>query len=300
MKSSVCVWIAVASLALLGGCVTKGKYDDLKRQYDDARLHVGEQQQKIGSLEQALADEQRKLAELEQQHQALEQQRAALAQQGADKDAEIERLRAQGAQLSDQLAKVVKDRSALKQATDQLTRALTELAQRRAEAERRVAEYRNLLARFKTLIDAGKLEVKMTDGRMVLVLPTDVLFDTGSARLSKPGKEALVEVAQVLKDMHERRFQIEGHTDNVPIHNARYASNWELASARALGVVRAMTEAGMDGRLLSAASYGEFHPTASNDDDAGRAKNRRIEIVLVPDLSLLPGFEELNRAVQQH
>jgi chemotaxis protein MotB len=55
----------------------------------------------------------------------------------------------------------------------------------------------------------------------------------------------------------------------------------------------------MDGHLLSAASYGEYRPTAPNDDDAGRAKNRRIEIVLVPDLSLLPGFEELKRAVQQ-
>jgi chemotaxis protein MotB len=286
-------------LLLLASCVTQGKYDDLKKQYDDARQELGVRQQKIGSLEQAIGAEQAKGQQLEQKIAAAQQQLSALEQQLTNEDAEIARLRAEGKQQSDQLARVVKDRSALKQATDQLMQALAQLSARKAEADRRVAEYKSLLARFKGLIDAGKLQVKMADGRMVLELPTDVLFDTGSARLSKVGKEAIVEVAQVLRDMRERRFQIEGHTDNVPIHNDKYASNWELATGRALGVVRAMTEAGMDGHLLSAASYGEFHPVASNDDAAGRAKNRRIEIVLVPDLSMLPGFEELNRIVEQ-
>ncbi|MFI5307024.1 MAG: OmpA family protein [Polyangiales bacterium] len=283
---------------LLGGCVTQGKYDDLKRQYDEAREQLGAGQEKIGSLEQAIAAEQAQVKELREKIAQTEQQRAALQQQGMDKDGEIARLRNDGQQLTDQLAKVVKDRSALKESTDQLSRALRELALRKAEAERRIAEYRSLLVRFKNLIDAGKLQVKIVEGKMVLELPTDVLFDTGSARLSKPGKEALVEVAQVLEGMPDRRFQVEGHTDNVPIHNARYASNWELASGRALGVIRAMTEAGMDRQLLSGASYGEYHPVAGNDTDAGKAKNRRIEIVLVPDLSMLPGYDDLNHMVE--
>ena len=98
--------------------------------------------------------------------------------------------------------------------------------------------------------------------------------------------------------MPDRRYQIEGHTDNLPIHNSQYRSNWELAAARGLGVVRAMNEAGMDARLLSAASYGEFHPAASNETPDGRAENRRIEVILVPDLSRLPGYEELQQVVQ--
>jgi chemotaxis protein MotB len=197
------------------------------------------------------------------------------------------------------MAKLLKDRSQLKESTAQLQQALAELAKRKAEADKRVAEFKSLLAKFKALIDAGTLKVKIVDGRMVLALPTDILFDSGSAKLSKAGKQALQQVAAVLKDMRGRRFQVEGHTDNVPIRTAQYPSNWELSAARALGVIKAMTEAGMTGEALSAAGYGEHHPTAKNDGDAGRAENRRIEIVVVPDLSMLPGFEELKRVVER-
>jgi chemotaxis protein MotB len=81
--------------------------------------------------------------------------------------------------------------------------------------------------------------------------------------------------------------------------NAQFPSNWELASGRALVVVRAMAGAGMPADAVSAASYGEFHPVASNEDEIGRAANRRIEIVLLPDLSIVPGFDELQQAVTQ-
>ena len=117
-----------------------------------------------------------------------------------------------------------------------------------------------MLVRFKDLIDAGTLSVRVVDGRMVLALPTDVLFDSGSARLSKTGKEAAQQVGSVLAAMSRRRVQVEGHTDNMPIHNAQFASNWELASARALVVVRAMMQSGIPSDAVSAASYGEFHP----------------------------------------
>jgi chemotaxis protein MotB len=290
------VWTVVA---LCSGCVTQGKYDDLKKQYDTAQAELAMRQHQIGSLEQAIAAEQAKVQELEGAIAQAKQQLAALEQVRSDKEGEITRLEGEGKRLNDELAKVLKDRSSLKQSTEQLSQALIDLARRKAEAERRVAEYKGLLVKFKTLIDAGKLRVKMADGRMVLELPTDVLFDSGSARLLKPGKEAISEVAQVLKDLHERRFQVEGHTDNVPIHNAQYPSNWELAAARAQGVIRGLVEAGMEARLVSAASYGEYHPVATNETDPGRAQNRRIEIVLVPDLSMLPGFDELQRIVEQ-
>jgi chemotaxis protein MotB len=180
-----------------------------------------------------------------------------------------------------------------------LQEALAELSKRKAEAERRVNEFRDLLARFKSLIDAGKLSVKMVDGRMVLALPSDVLFDSGSATLSAGGAAAVAEVSTVLATMTDRRFQVEGHTDNVPIRTAAYPSNWELASARALGVVKAMVTAGMQASLVSAAGFGEFRPATTNDTAEGRQQNRRIEIVLQPDLSMLPGFDELSSAVSQ-
>lgn len=286
-------------LGLLGGCVSQGKYEELQTKYADAQATIGERDKKIGGLEQDLAAEQQKARQLQALIDDAERQKATLTQQAADKDAEIARLGADGTRLNDELAALLKDRSALKDSTARLQQALQELNRRKAEADRRVAEFKGLLSKFKALIDAGKLKVKMVDGRMVLALPTDILFDSGSAKLSKPGKEAIQQIAAVLKDMRERRFQVEGHTDNVPIHTAQYPSNWELSAARALVVIKAMTEAGMTGEALSAAGYGEHHPTAANTTDAGRADNRRIEIVVVPDLSMLPGFEELKRVVEQ-
>ena len=109
---------------------------------------------------------------------------------------------------------------------------------------------------------------------MVLQLPADVLFDSGSAKLSSGGKATIPEVTRVLNQAPGRRYQVEGHTDNVPIHNPAFRSNWELASARGLGVVRAMIEGGSDAAHASAASYGEFHPVASNDIEDGRHANR--------------------------
>jgi chemotaxis protein MotB len=291
-------WVLVCT-ALLAGCVTRGKYDELKQLYDDAQAQLGQRQTQIGELNQQVAAEQAKVKALETEIATARQQLAELTEARAAKEAELATLQAEQTKLNDELANLLKDRSALKESTDRLQQALLELNKRKVEAEKRVAEFKALLAKFKNLIDAGKLQVKLIDGRMVLVLPTDVLFDSGSAKLSKDGTEAIRDVTTVLKTLRDKRFQVEGHTDNVPIKTAQYPSNWELSAARALGVVKAMTEAGMPPQALSAAGYGEFHPAARNDSDAHKRENRRIEIVLVPDLSMLPGFEELKRVVEK-
>jgi chemotaxis protein MotB len=261
------------------GCVSAGKYEELNKKYDRARAQLADRHVKVRTLEQALAEQQANALQLESQ---IDENRAWIA----TLEAELEKS-----------GKLVSDRAKLQETADQLKQALAVLAQRKQEAEKRVAEYRDMLVRFKDLIDAGTLSVRVVDGRMVLALPTDVLFDSGSARLSKIGKATVQQVGAVLTGMNRRRVQVEGHTDNVPIHNDQFPSNWELASARALVVVRSMMNAGMPSDALSAASYGEFHPAATNDDPAGRAVNRRIEVVLLPDLSTLPGFDELQHAV---
>jgi chemotaxis protein MotB len=276
---------------VLVGCVSQAKYDDLKQRYDAAQEQIGKRQQRIGSLGASLSDAQAEIAQRKLENANTSVQLAALEE-------EREQLSQEQRRLVNQLTQVLEDRRHLKESTQQLQTALLDLTKRKAEADRRVAEFKALVSRFKSLIDAGTLKVTIADGRMVLQLPTDVLFDSGSAKLSKPGKAAIAEVAAVLKEDSDRRYQVEGHTDNVPIHNAAYTSNWELAAARGLGVVRAMVDAGVDSRKLSAASYGEFHPAASNDSDNGRAENRRIEITLVPDLSMLPGYQELQQVVQ--
>jgi chemotaxis protein MotB len=193
------------------------------------------------------------------------------------------------------MATATKDKSRLLASVEDMTRALADLEKRRAEAEARVAEFKNLLARFRSLIDAGKLKVKIIDGRMVVVLATDILFASGSASLSKEGRTAIGEVAQVLRTIPQRAFQVEGHTDTVRIATAQYPSNWELAAARAITVLKTMVEGGLAPDRVSAASFGETRPVATNETQDGKALNRRIEIIIVPDLSTLPGFEELKR-----
>lgn len=158
-------------------------------------------------------------------------------------------------------------------------------AQRAAEA--RADTFRALALRLKRMVDAGSLSVQLRDGRMVLALPNDVLFESGSAALSKPGREVLVAVADALRTLPDRQFQVAGHTDDRPIQTAQYPSNWELSSARALQVVRLLVGEGVPPGALSAAAYGEFDPVAANDTAPTRAKNRRVEITVVPTINEL-------------
>lgn len=286
------------TVAGLSACVTQGTYDDLKKKLDETQQELAEESKQRKTLELALEEEEEKVAKLEE---AIEQKKSEMAElEGRiqEQDEEIADLKASYQESQEELAAVVNDRARLKQAASKLKEAMSELARRKAAAEERMSEYRDLLAKFKNMIDAGKLRVTIVDGRMVVALQTDVLFGSGSAKLGKDGEQAIVEVSGILKTMKERRFQIEGHTDNVPISNERYRNNWELAAERALSVVRTMMGAGMPGKRLSAASYGEHRPIATNETEAGRAQNRRIEIVLVPDLSDLPGFGQLQQAVE--
>lgn len=274
------------------GCVTLGEHEALQKEYADTKSRLVEERD---SLRRALDEEK---ARAEQLSTKLRELAASLEQRSAEleaKEQEIASLGTKNTDLEAQLAAMVKDKSRLSASVDEMQSALAELGKRKAEADRRIAEYRGLLARFQALIDAGKLKVKIVDGRMVVALATDILFPSGSAHLSKDGKAAIEEVAQILTSIPDRKYQVEGHTDNVPIRTAQYPSNWELASARALTVVKAMVEAGMPADRLSAASFGEHKPAASNETKEGRDANRRIEIVVVPDLSSLPGFDELKQ-----
>ena len=176
----------------------------------------------------------------------------------------------------------------LEQKLNATTKELAQLRQQRAEAEKRVQEYRNLLSKFASMIEAGTLKVVVRDNKMLLQLPDNVLFDTGKTKVKEQGVAALVQIADVLKNVANRDFLVAGHTDNVPISSGRFDSNWELSTARAVEVVQLLQEAGVSPEVLAAAGYGEYEPIASNETKEGRALNRRIEIVLMPNINELP------------
>jgi chemotaxis protein MotB len=165
---------------------------------------------------------------------------------------------------------------------------LADLRQQRAETEKRLAAFRQVTSKLQKMIDTGKLNVVIRGGRMVVKLPAEVLFPPGKAQLSPAGEGALTEVAAVLKEFTDRKWMIAGHTDTTPVTESAYKNNRELSTARALTVTEFLTKAGMKPNTLVSAGYAEFDPVANNGSAAGRRENRRIEIVLLPNVEELP------------
>jgi chemotaxis protein MotB len=171
-----------------------------------------------------------------------------------------------------------------------------ELEALRGEQARRKAEldtYRQLFAKLKKLIDAGTIKVSFRKGRMIVELASAILFDSGKTELKPAGKTALDEIVAALQSVNDRDFMIAGHTDTDPIKTKRFKSNWELSTARAVEVVNYMIEKGFPAGHLGAAGFAEIDPVAPNDSADSKAKNRRIEIVLMPDLGELKGIEDM-------
>jgi chemotaxis protein MotB len=156
---------------------------------------------------------------------------------------------------------------------------------REAAAKRRAEAERELQAELKPLIDKGILSVQGAGGRTVIGMRAEVLFPSGSADLSPEGAETVRTIASVLaKRTEDANFQVEGHTDTEPISTPEFPNNWYLGAARAIGVAEEMIRAGMPADRVSAATFGQNSPVAPNNSDDGRAKNRRIEIVVLPEL----------------
>ena len=154
-----------------------------------------------------------------------------------------------------------------------------------ADTERTHAVYKDTVHKLQKQIDAGELQVDIRDGRMVLDLPNDVLFDTAHVDIKPAGAKDLDAVADILKALPDRQFQVAGHTDDVPIKTGMYASNWELSTARALQVIHYLEDKGVNAAQLSAAGYAEIDPVATNSTTEGRKQNRRLEITLQPHIT---------------
>lgn len=165
-------------------------------------------------------------------------------------------------------------------ATCQLER--NALQDRLGAVEQTIAKVRGAL---KAMSDAGKLTVKVDRGFLIIALQGDILFDSGKATLKEEAKPVLTELAQVLSLMPDRLFQVAGHTDN----QGKEATNWRLSMDRALNVVEFLITQGVVGKGLSAGGYAFYQPVASNDTPEGRASNRRVEFLLVPNLGEIFG-----------
>jgi chemotaxis protein MotB len=232
------------------------------------------------------------LATALKQKDALKDENAKLQAQVDDLSRQIDALRLQMAQVKAYGKDKADEAGQLAAGMEDLQRRLDELQKAKKAAEARAAMFRSLVEKLRSMVDAGQIKVTVRNGRMLLVLPNDILFDSGKTDLKPEGKEALAKVAKVLAGM-DRHFLVAGHTDNLPIKTRKFRSNWELSTQRAVEVVRLLIDNGMKPSQVGAAGYAEYDPAADNATPEGQRQNRRIEIVVEPNLSELPNLDDL-------
>lgn len=267
------------TLLWIAGCCgeVESKLNKCNKNLQKTMAELDSEQAGAARMEELLKSTKQKLEEAQEENLMLTNRLEALGQDVAAMKRRGEMTEEERAELAVRL--------------EEAKSRMSELQRRQQEAEARVQQFRKMLQQFQDMIKSGEVKVAVRDGRLVVELAENVLFDSGQARLKKAGQKALSAVTEILKQVPDRKFQVAGHTDNIAIRTRRFASNWELSTARAVNVVKFMQEQGLDPDRLSAAGYSEYSPVASNDSPEGRAENRRIEIVLQPNLSELPSLE---------
>jgi len=232
---------------------------------------------------QRLADE---LAAVQRQNGALSSRVSDLERQLADRDREIAALRS-GAGDS---AKLAADLAASRQRNADLEKQLADCEARVADLRSQLDQSKNSLTKAeKDLIKAlqpeiakGTVSVQQSGDALTINLASSLLFDSGQDQLKAGGTDALKRVGGVLKDFPEKQVHVAGYTDNVAIKGPlqkKFPSNKELSDARANSAAQALRDGGVNSNL-SAEGHGDSNPVASNNTEAGRAKNRRVEVII--------------------
>ncbi len=235
--------------------------------------------------------------ENQKEKQAHEQTRAELAkavEQVQKLKDELAKMGVNMEDLNQRLEQTGTQNKQLSQNLQEMQRALEEYKARAAQLEKIKQRFELLRDKLKKLTELG-LKVEIRRNRMVIRLPGDVLFASGEDKLRKEGNKVLDQVADVIrndKQLSARYFQVAGHTDNKPLQGGRFGDNWGLSTMRARSVLLYLIGpvggkeggGGLSAEKLHAAGYGETDPVVGNDSDQGRQQNRRVELVLMPDV----------------
>jgi chemotaxis protein MotB len=241
---------------------------------------------------------------------ALEEQRQLTAQL----EEQLEKMGVDLSSLSQQLEQTGSQNKTLAKNLEEVNRALKEYQERAAQLERIKQRFEVLRDKLKKLTELG-LKVEIRRNRMVIRLPGDVLFSSGDDKLRDSGIKVLDAVADVIrndKQLAGRYFQIAGHTDNKPLKGGRFGDNWGLSVMRARQVLLYLIAplpakdakpprpgvpveggGGLDPLRLHPAGYGETDPVTANATDADRQQNRRVELVLLPDVEEMLDLKSL-------
>lgn len=277
------VLLAVAGLPLSGCLVAKSTYLKKAEEADTLAREAATLQE----LHRELAAEN---GVLKAQLAVAKEEAAGLAKEkeklGAD-NRELEQvLRSKTDSLSQSVADLRRKVTDLEAENGRLRAEIADARKAKEEKVREVSKtYEDLLDRMKGEIAQGQVTISELKGKLTVNMVDAVLFDSGKAEVKQGGMEVLAKVVDILKGVQGKMIRIEGHTDNIQIVGnlaKRFPTNWELSAARAINVARYLQSQGIDPAVLVAVANGEHRPVAPNDTEEGRARNRRIEIVLVP------------------
>jgi chemotaxis protein MotB len=249
---------------------------ELEKELQD---RLAQQEMLDNRIEMASNEKQQLLTRLESERERrrqLQQQVEQVSDDVGQKENALTQAEQASEQLNLQLAQTREEQ-------DQLKDRIEAINQQREKDSQHFAE---LEQRLKHELNESRFEISQLKNRMTVIkLTSEVLFNSGSARIKPAGKEVLSLIAESLNSYPDRDINIEGHTDSVPIgKNSQYTSNWELSTARALAAVDYFQQNNqINPQRLKVVGFGEYHPVSSNDTAAGRQLNRRIEIRLLPE-----------------
>jgi chemotaxis protein MotB len=264
----------------LGGCVSMGTFELKEKEANDAAKSLQELQQKYSDLS---IEYKSRTEKLDSDITGLSKEKEMLS---AENKKLNEILKAKSDELSSELAEIRQKSSDLEKENNRLLEETANLQKAKAEeAQKTSRTYEEMLDKMKNEISQGQVTISELKGKLTVNMVDAILFDSGKTEVKPAGREVLQKLIDILGTVKDKTIRIEGHTDNVQISDSlekKYPTNWELSSARAINVTRYLQQQGIDPLVLSAVAYGEYHPVAANNSEEGKAKNRRIEIILAP------------------
>jgi flagellar motor protein MotB len=288
--------VLLLALASAGCLVTKKDYDacvsDAAKARTDSEAKAREDAGRLQDLGQRLAAAESGTQSRDAQISDLTTAQHNVQAQLDEATAINQQLRTELERLGKDVDKMLAERGTLSNALDDAKTRLDELRRAQAAAEARTTLFRDFERRFKPQIDAGQMRVATRRGRLVLEVNGDLVFEAGHAEIRSAGKGVLLEVARALQTAAAgtppRRFLVTTHVDDAPIKSKRFHTTWELTAAQAAAVVDLLVSVGVPGNSVAAAGAGAFDPIGPNDSADDRAKNRRVEISLLPSADELP------------
>jgi len=248
----------------------------LQKEYDAATTERNDLMQKYAAL-------QKNYSSLEESYDALEQNSSAAilenSRQNRELLAQLDEKEADLLLEKNRLEKLQKDLNLRSQRIDELETVI-------AAKDAKMNALKNAVSNALTNFEGKGLSVEQKDGKVYVSMENKLLFDSGSWAVNQEGRKAVKQLGSVLAQNPDIAVLIEGHTDNVPYGGSgQLKDNWDLSTKRATSIVQILRENNqIDPQSLTAAGRGEYAPIAKNDSEAGKAKNRRIEVILTPKL----------------